>query len=173
MVFTCIHTAVAAYLNITTRFSATRRNPKTPQIQKLKSQKYPTTPQTPPLCPGSEATTFTHLPPKDDFFIDSPPQSLAETIKLSESEPANTRIRKFNKMEGENFGVGLRNGENLGLGYERFELFEVEDGSNTGNGCVRSNFDYGKFEFYEVNSDSEFENDDEFDDVEEEKILGW
>ncbi|KAL2464131.1 GTP-binding protein OBGC [Forsythia ovata] len=173
MAFTCIHTAAAASPNIVPRSSAARRNPKTPQIRKLNSQKYPTTPQPPPLSAGGEATTFTRLPPKDDFFIDSPPQSLAETIKLSESEPAVTRTRKFNKKGGGKSGVGLRNGEvkeNLGLGYE---LYEVEDGSNTGNGGERSDFDYGKFELYEVNSDSEFENDDDFDDVEEEEILGF
>ncbi|KAL2502888.1 GTP-binding protein OBGC [Forsythia ovata] len=150
--------------------------PKTLQLQKLKSQKYSTTLQPPPLSIGGEATTFTRLPPKDDFFIDSPPQSLAETIKLSESEPAITRTRKFNKKEGRKYRVGLRNGEvkkNLGLGYERFELYEVEDGSNTGNDCERSDFDFGNFELYEVNSDSEFENYDEFDYVEEEEILGW
>ncbi|CAA3010965.1 GTP-binding OBGC, chloroplastic [Olea europaea subsp. europaea] len=174
MAYSCVYTA--ASLNFTPRSSSARRNPKAPQIRKLKSQKYPTNRRPPPFSSGGEATTFTRLPPKDDFFIDSPSQSLAETIKLSESEtPAATRTRKFYKKGGEKSGFGSRNGEvkeNAGLSDERFELYEVKDGSDTGNVSERSDFDYGKFELYEVNSDSEFENDD-FDDVEEEEILGY
>ncbi|KAL2549889.1 GTP-binding protein OBGC [Forsythia ovata] len=100
MAVTCIHTT-ATCLNITPRFLAAHRNPKTPQIRKLKSQKYSTIPQLSSLSAGDEATTFTRLPPVYLDWLDL-------TVRISQPD---------------------------------LELYVVEDGSNTGNGCERSDFE--------------------------------
>ncbi|KAL2533018.1 NB-ARC domain-containing protein [Abeliophyllum distichum] len=109
-----------------------------------------------------------------------------EVLKL---ESASIEVNEWNPNEGEFQQLRFLKLHNMGgriegnnpisdrIGEKQSKIgkkgLKVDDGFNTGNGCERSDFDYGKFELYEVNSDLEFENDDEFDGVEEEEILGW
>lgn len=94
---------------------------------------------------GGDATTYTCLPPKDDFFIPLQKNPIKE-VKLSDLKPS---------KNGNDFGKK----SDLGL--------ESED-DNGNNG-----FDYENFELYEVGSDSDYENNDDFDEYcdEDEEIL--
>ncbi|GER55929.1 GTPase Obg [Striga asiatica] len=132
-----------------------RYSTKSTKTRTLKSRKYP--PPPPPLLSstdaGGDATTFTRLPPKDDFIPDSPAsQSLVEVIKLSQSKPAAV---KPNNLDKERVRRSVHDGFN--------DLVEEND--------EKSQFDYGKFELYEIGSDEEEEDgvDDEFDKEEEEE----
>ncbi|XP_059632700.1 GTP-binding protein OBGC, chloroplastic isoform X1 [Cornus florida] len=126
-------------------------NPKHELRTRTTSHKFP--PPSLSSVSGGDATTFTRLPPKDDFFLpsfDTAHQSSTE-VKLSEStitmSSSNSKPLK-NKFEIENDGLSTEE--------EKLE------------------FDYGKFELFEVNSDSDDESDEDFnDDVEDDGILGF
>ncbi|KAL3648863.1 hypothetical protein CASFOL_005266 [Castilleja foliolosa] len=134
-----------------------RISTKKPKPQKLKPLKSP--PPRPPLASstvdGGEATTFTRLPPKDDFTFDSSVlKSLTEVIKLSETKPPAITTKKFDDKLGEKYGFDSSNDVNGNEVNDEFDENEEEPG-----------FDYGRFELYEVGSDDE----DDFE--EEEKVL--
>ncbi|KAI3469419.1 hypothetical protein Pfo_026082 [Paulownia fortunei] len=144
-----------------------RISTKNPKNQKLKSRNYP--PPPPPLSStveGGDATTFTRLPPKDDFGFDNlASQSLTDVIKLSDSKPAATKTKKFDQKLGEKYGFDSRNGiseEISGLGYE---VNDERNGKKMG-------FDYGRFELYEVGSDDDDEEEDDFDGEEGLMVFG-
>ncbi|XP_052191483.1 GTP-binding protein OBGC, chloroplastic [Diospyros lotus] len=96
---------------------------------------------------GGEATTYTRLPPKDDFYLplfDSSYQPSAE-VKLSELNEAD--------QKASNYAV------------EREAVEEVFN--------VRSGFDSGKYELFEVDSDSDWgEDEDEDDDGFGDEVVG-
>ncbi|KAI8561595.1 hypothetical protein RHMOL_Rhmol04G0352400 [Rhododendron molle] len=94
---------------------------------------------------GRDATTYTRLPPRDDFVLpsfDSPPHSSA-VVKLSDFDVA----------------APTTSGD----------VIESEDDE------LRSNlgFDYGKFELFEVNSDSEEEEEEEEEEDYDLKLMGF
>ncbi|KAI4317622.1 hypothetical protein L6164_025479 [Bauhinia variegata] len=121
------------------------RNPK--PNPKLKSQigKY-RSPLEPVVLSGAEATTYTRLPPKDDYS-DSISSSASE-VKLSDSTPP--------KFEDEI-------DELVSEGEEDEQVNEVQNGNFVGS--------YEKFEIFEGNGGFEF---DKYDDEEEnDEILGF
>lgn len=123
--------------------------------RKLKSRKYP--PPPPPLLSstvdGGDATTFTRLPPKDDFSSAS--QSLAEVIKLSESKPAAVKPKK---LDQERLTRTVYDGDET-----NGELNDWDEENDE-----KSRFHYGKFELYEIGSDDEEDGvGGNFDDEEE------
>ncbi|KAL2229785.1 GTP-binding protein OBGC, chloroplastic [Sesamum indicum] len=147
-----------------------RPSNKNPKTRKLKSLSYPPPALHSSAVEGGDATTFTRLPPKDDFIFDNlASQSLSEEIKLSDSNPAATTTRKLDEKLGEKYGFDSRNGisqENLGLGYEGYEVTDDLDDENEGNderSGKNMRFDYGRFELYEVGSDDEHDDEDDFD----------
>ncbi|KAF5941733.1 hypothetical protein HYC85_019375 [Camellia sinensis] len=82
----------------------------------------------PPLPPlssvsgGDAATTYTRLPPKDDFFLSSLHSSTE--VKLSELNISTRKIENDESSQEEELFD-----ENLGLSYGKFELFEVNSDS--------------------------------------------
>ncbi|KAI4345454.1 hypothetical protein L6164_012577 [Bauhinia variegata] len=100
------------------------RNPKSnpnfkPQIGKYRS------PPEPVVLPGGEATTYTRLPPKDDYS--DPVFGSASEVKLSDSTPPRfeDEIDELVSEGEEDEQVnGARNGNFVGS-YEKFEVFEV------------------------------------------------
>ncbi|KAI3804622.1 hypothetical protein L1987_26316 [Smallanthus sonchifolius] len=104
--------------------------PKNPNTKKFN------TISTPPLSSvsGGQATTFTRLPPKDDFFI---PSESSSEIKLSDLA---VPIHKQNKHSS--------------VGKHKIIEDDLESDSD------EEDFDYGKFELFEVNSDDEFDDDE-------------
>lgn len=114
-----------------------------------KSRSFPPLPLS--FVSGGEATTYTRLPPKDDFFItpfESPSQSATE-VKLSDLSLAQFSIQKpsVNEIEDE---VGEFSSEDEELG-----------------------FDYGKFELFELNSDDENDSDYDEDENGDEELIGF
>ncbi|KAK4483289.1 hypothetical protein RD792_010474 [Penstemon davidsonii] len=137
--------------------------------RKPKSRNYPPPAPLSTAVDGGEATTFTRLPPKDDFF----PSNLAEVIKLSDATHTSSKTKKFDeKFHGIDSG-----NEKLDLGLlQGFEVnndFDFE-GENEGNNnensssSKRMGFDYERFELYEVGSDDE----DDFDGEEAAMVFG-
>ncbi|KZV27739.1 GTP-binding protein OBGC, chloroplastic [Dorcoceras hygrometricum] len=123
---------------------------------------------------GGEATSYTRLPPKDDFVIDnSPSQVFAEVIKLSDFKLKPIKTRKFYHKFGEDSGFSSTNEnvkENFELDCDDFELHDMnldseDEGEDEDEGFRKTvGFDYGRFELYEMNSDSEYhDHDDDFD----------
>lgn len=75
---------------------------------------------------GVEATTYTRLPPKEDFSLpsfDSSSSQFSSEVKLSESSLATEISREF---ENSNSEEEEEDGD-LGLNYGKFEIFEVDD----------------------------------------------
>ncbi|KAF7146793.1 hypothetical protein RHSIM_Rhsim04G0218700 [Rhododendron simsii] len=134
------------------------RNPNKPLPKKLPSKSHPNPnnqrnrrrrkfppPSLSTSGGGGDATTYTHLPPRDDFVLpsfDSPPYSSA-VVKLSDFDVA----------------APTTSGD----------VIESEDDE------LRSNlgFDYGKFELFEVNSDSEDEEEEEEEEDYDLKLMGF
>ncbi|XP_028122434.1 GTP-binding protein OBGC, chloroplastic-like isoform X1 [Camellia sinensis] len=81
-------------------------------------------PPPPPLSSvsGGDATTYTRLPPKDDFFLSSLHSSTE--VKLSELNISTRKIENDESSQEEELFD-----ENLGLSYGKFELFEVNSDS--------------------------------------------
>lgn len=150
---------------MSTNTNRRRQNTKPPQ---LKSGEFrPPPPIT--TAAGDTATTYTRLPPKDDFFLPSLQDSTEITLsELTIPTPAENRKQELDSLDDENV-------ENLRFDYGKFELYEVNDdfedeseddfdenddvdGEMEGNGS-RVFEGSGKFELYEVNDDFD-ENDD-------------
>ncbi|KAL0414698.1 UNVERIFIED_CONTAM: GTP-binding protein OBGC, chloroplastic [Sesamum radiatum] len=121
-----------------------RVSTKSPKTRKLKSGSYPPPALHSRAVEGGDATTFTRLPPKDDFVFDNlASQSVSE--------------------------------ENLGLGYEGYEVtddFDDENEENDEGSGKNMRFDYGRFELYEVGSDDEHDDEDDFDGEEGLMVFG-
>ncbi|KAK4405596.1 GTP-binding protein OBGC, chloroplastic [Sesamum angolense] len=156
-----------------------RVSTKNPKTRKLKSQSFPPPALHSSAVEGGDATTFTRLPPKDDFVFDNlASQSVSEVIKLSDSNPAATRTRELDEKFGEKYRFDSRNGisqENLGLGYEGYEMtddFDDENEENDEGSGKNMRFDYGRFELYEVGSDDEHDDEDDFDGEEGLMVFG-
>lgn len=76
---------------------------------------------------GAEATTYTRLPPKEDFSLpsfDSSSYQFASEIKLSESSLA-AEIRREIDEEDDDDDEANGVGDNWELNYGKFEVFEV------------------------------------------------
>ncbi|KAK6930127.1 GTP-binding protein OBG, C-terminal [Dillenia turbinata] len=73
--------------------------------------------------PGGEDTSFTRLPPKDDFFSDG----ISEVVKLSDSSPiifnefVETDVKGLSEEEEAEDFEG-----NLGFGFGKYEVFDEE-----------------------------------------------
>ncbi|KAG7996091.1 hypothetical protein I3843_01G142400 [Carya illinoinensis] len=116
------------------------RNPNPKPKLKTQSGRYKS-PSEPVALSAGEATTYTRLPPKEDFSV--PSLNLSHEVKLSESV--------IKKVENE---------------FEGLNSEEEEDSVKNGD----LGYKYGKFEIFEVNSDSEYDEGD--DDFEEEEAEG-
>ncbi|XP_031098913.1 GTP-binding protein OBGC, chloroplastic [Ipomoea triloba] len=125
------------------------RRPKSNHRQLKSGEFRPPTPLS--TSAGDTATTFTRLPPKDDFCV-SPPRN-SEEIRLYESSIP-FEVKQFrSEVDAE--------------GTEFSEIDESEE---------HSGFDYGKFELYEVDSDNEFDGSDDEDDDEDDDddlVIGY
>lgn len=150
---------------VSTNASRRRQNPNRPQ---LKSGEFR---PPPPITTGAgdTATTYTRLPPKDDFFL----PSLQVSTEITLSELTIPTPAKNIKQEMDSLDDG--NVENLRFDYGKFELYDVNDdfedvsedefdenddvdGQMEGSGS--SVFEgSGKFELYEISDDFD-ENDD-------------
>ncbi|XP_059280631.1 GTP-binding protein OBGC, chloroplastic [Lycium ferocissimum] len=141
-----------------------RRKQQKPNPPQLKSGEFrPPPPIT--TATGDTATTFTRLPPKDDFF--SPKLQDSTEITLFESTkptPSKNLEKQLDLLDDDNV-------ENLRFDYGKFELYEVKDDSEDENDEVDGAMEgtksrvfegSGKFELYEVDNDFD-ENDDEGD----------
>lgn len=107
---------------------------------------------------GGEATTFTCLPPRDDFDSDNLAlDSLTEIIKLSDFKPSSTKPNKFDQRLETKYGFDSRNRIS-----EVNDEFEYENEGND-DGGENVGYDYGRFELYEVGSDDEDDVDGEED----------
>ncbi|KAF3628050.1 putative GTP-binding protein OBGC1, chloroplastic [Capsicum annuum] len=145
-------------------YTNTNRKKQNPSRRQLKSGEFrPPPPVT--TGAGETATTYTRLPPKDDFFLPSLQDSTEITLsQLIIPTPAKKNIkREFDSLDDENV-------ENLRFDYGKFELYEVSDDDDFDendddvDGEMEGTGSDGKFELYEVNDD--FEDDfDEDDDV--------
>lgn len=134
--------------------------------RKLKPRKF----RPPPLLPlstaveGGDATTFTRLPPRDDFgFDDLALQSVSEVIKLADIKAPAPKVKpkKFDqKPVEENVFDSIigASEENSGPKYVVDDEFDEEEGIVKKVGYDDDN---GRFELYEVGSDDEFDDDDE------------
>ncbi|KAL8264116.1 hypothetical protein R6Q59_022246 [Mikania micrantha] len=111
------------------RKQLTPKNPNTKNLNTINA---------PPLSSvsGGQATTFTRLPPKDDFFI---PYDSSSEIKLSDLVVPTHKQKKLNKPNP-----------------------KIEDDAEIDSDSDEedSGFDYGKFELYEVNSDDECDDEE-------------
>ncbi|MCE3215682.1 hypothetical protein HAX54_003185 [Datura stramonium] len=148
---------------VSTNTNRRRQNPNRPQ---LKSGEF-RSPAPITTTAGDTATTYTRLPPKDDFFLPSLQDSTEITLsELTISTPAKNLKQELDSLDDENV-------ENSRFDYGKFELYEVEDdfedvseddfdenddmdGEMEGSGSREGS---GKFELYEVNDDFD-ENDD-------------
>ncbi|KAL3380300.1 hypothetical protein AABB24_000768 [Solanum stoloniferum] len=144
-----------------------RRSQKPNPPQRKSGEFRPPSPIT--TAAGDAATTFTRLPPKDDFFL----PSLQDSTEITLSELTIPTPAKNPKQELDDENV-----ENVRFDYGKFELYEVDDdfedeseddfdenddvdGEMEGTGS-RVFEGSGKFELYEVND--EFDEDDDGDD---------
>ncbi|KAK4379990.1 hypothetical protein RND71_001852 [Anisodus tanguticus] len=135
------------------------QNPKNHRPQLKSGEFRPPPPIT--TASGDTATTYTRLPPKDDFFIPSLQDSTE--ISLFESSiatPSKNLDIELDLLDDENVG-------NLRFDYAKFELYEVNDEDDENDdvdgemeGSGKRVFEGSrKFELYEVN-DEDDENDD-------------
>lgn len=125
-------------------FCKIKRSPRKAKPRKL-------TPNPNPLLksrafPQLEATTYTRLPPKDDFISD--PSQLSPEITLSDLNSS------FPDLSGRKSQENVEKDE---IGSDDEEL----------------GFDYGKFELFEVGSDDDDEEEDFDDDDDDEVVLGF
>ncbi|CAN4113584.1 unnamed protein product [Withania somnifera] len=140
----------------------TNRKRQNPNRRQLKSGEFrPPPPIT--TASGDTATTYTRLPPKDDFFLPSLQDSTEITLsELTIPTSAKNRKQELGLLDDENV-------DNLRFDYGKFELYEVTDdfedvsedefdenddvdGEMEGYGS-RAFEGSGKFEFYEVSND--------------------
>ncbi|KAL9161374.1 hypothetical protein ABFS82_07G017600 [Erythranthe guttata] len=155
--------------------SRQRISTRTPSARKLKSRNYqPPPPSLSPTVEGGEATTFTRLPPRDDFGSDDLALlSLCEVVKLSDVKPAGTSTTS--KPDKSDQNLVKRNGFVSKNSFSNGKLSldpEVDELSGDGDDDddeidtegSKMGFDYGRFELYEVGSDDEVE---EYSDGEE------
>ncbi|XP_057771995.1 GTP-binding protein OBGC, chloroplastic [Salvia miltiorrhiza] len=130
--------------------------------QKSRNFRPPPPPPKPPLSSaveGGEATTFTRLPPRDDFgFDDLASQSVSEVIKLADIKAPAIKTKKINPKNGESKGFGSR----IGVSEEKLSLDDEFDDEDEGI-VKKVGYDYGRFELYEVGSDNDDDDDDDFD----------
>ncbi|KAL8515591.1 hypothetical protein ACS0TY_014329 [Phlomoides rotata] len=162
---TILHFKLLASSRPQTNSNKHRISTNLPKARKQKSQNPPPRPLS-STVEGGEATTFTRLPPKDDFGFDSlASQSLAEVIKLADIKPAVTKTKTLDQKLGEKYVPKSRNG----VSEEKWDHdnFDDEDEEKDENG-KESGVDYGRFELYEVGSDDE----DEFDEEEDAIVFG-
>lgn len=150
-----------------TNSSGQRPPTKNTKARKLKSRNFrPPPPPTPPLSSveGGDATTFTRLPPKDDFGFDElASQSVSEVIKLADIKASAIKTKKIDPKIGDNKGFGSR----IGVSEEKLDLDDELD--NEDEGIVKKvGYDYGRFELYEVGSD---DSDDDVDSDGEEGFM--
>lgn len=97
---------------------------------------------------GDEATTYTRLPPKEDFSLpsfDSSSYQFASEIKLSDSSSATEIRREIDDLTAE-------------------EDEEEERGGEENGGEANWKMNYGKFEIFEVDGEEEDEDEDEQED---------
>lgn len=158
-----------------TNSSKQRVPTKNSRARKLKPRKF-RPPPTPPSSAvvGGDATTFTRLPPRDDFgFDDLASQSVSEVIRLADIKaPApKVKTKKFDQIPAEKSvfdSIISASEEKSSVNYVVDDEFDDEE-----EGIVKKvgyDDDNGRFELYEVGSDDEFDDDDE-DEVDGEEGL--
>lgn len=152
-----------------TNSSRQRFSTKNTKARKLKSRNSrPPPPSHSTAVEGGDATTFTRLPPKDDFgFDDLASQSVSEVIRLAECKAPSAKTKKLDQTLVRTNGFGSRYGvseEKVGIDYEVSEDFDDEDEGIDEKSVKNVGYDYGRFELYEVGSDDEDADDDEDDD---------
>lgn len=113
------------------RRSANKKSFRNPNLNpKFKRQisRYKPPPE-PVVLPGGEATTYTRLPPKDDYEYFAP----SSEVKLSESTPATLKDEADELIGEEEEDEDVDDEvvyDNLGGNYEKFEIFEGKGGSD-------------------------------------------
>ncbi|KAK7815170.1 GTP-binding protein OBGC, chloroplastic [Quercus suber] len=121
-----------------------------PNKFKTQSNRYKSPPEPIVLSPGGEATTYTRLPPKEDFSV--PSLNLSSVVKLADSAlpKIQTEIPDFiSEDEGED---------------------EVEEEGLNGN----LNLNYGELELFEDDSDSDYDEEEYESEVEEDsEVVGF
>lgn len=106
---------------------------------------------------GGEATTYSRLPPKDDFFLPILNDPVKE-IKLSESSAA--KAPKLDNSSGKRADLGVA----IGGDEEKFELYEVGSDSDYEDEDYSSNdFDQGEETLGFSGGAEEYEFDESFD----------
>lgn len=104
-----------------------------------------------PFAAGGEATTYTRLPPKEDFSL---PSLESSVLKLSESEIANARTTLtpvINKEKGEK-------SRELGFDMEKYEFFEVDSDEEDEDDAEAEEYDYVEgFSVEEIEGEEEEE----------------
>ncbi|XP_028783840.1 GTP-binding protein OBGC, chloroplastic [Neltuma alba] len=124
------------------------RNPKiSPKFKKHIGTYRP--PPEPVMLPGGEATTYTRLPPKDDYEYSAP----SLEVKLYEASPATIKEEVDELLDEEEeddlIDEDVVRG-NLGRNYKKFGIFEVNDDSE---------YEYGDGE--ELEEEDDDDDDDE------------
>ncbi|KAK1430812.1 hypothetical protein QVD17_13847 [Tagetes erecta] len=134
-------------LSFISPYAQSRSKPRKQFTPKNPNLKNPNTIKTPPLssASGGQATTFTRLPPKDDFVI---PSLSSSEIKLSD---LTVPVHKQNKPSSK-----IKHNAREAVKDIVEDVLEDDEEEEEDSG-----FDYGKFELFEVNSDDEFDDDDE------------
>ncbi|KAH6756201.1 GTP1/OBG family protein [Perilla frutescens var. hirtella] len=152
--------------------STGRRVPtKKAKARKVKSRNLgPQPPSLSSTVEGGDATTFTRLPPRDDFGFDSlASQAVSEVIKLADCKAPAAKTKKVDQKLGGKKGLDSRKG----VSEEKLEV--DDDFDDEGEGIVKKvGFDYGRFELYEVGSDAEDDDDEGDDNLDgEEGLMGF
>lgn len=160
-----------------TNSSRQRISTKNTKARKLKSPNFrPPPPSHSTAVEGGDATTFTRLPPKDDFgFDDLASQSVSEVIRLAECKAPSAKTKKLDQDLGGKNRSGSRNGvseEKVGIDYEVSDDFDDEDEGIDEKNVKKAGYDYGRFELYEVGSDDEDPDDDDLDGEEGLMVVG-
>ncbi|XP_042050511.1 GTP-binding protein OBGC, chloroplastic-like [Salvia splendens] len=147
-----------------TNSSGQRVSTKITKARKQKSRNFRPPPNPPQSAgEGGEATTFTRLPPKDDFgFDDLASHSVSQVVKLADIKFPAIKTKKIDPSHGEKRGFAPKIGvteEELSLDHEVDDGFDDED-----EGIVKKvGYDYGRYELYEVGSGNDDDDDDDDD----------
>ena len=130
-----------------------RKQPlRNPNKFKTQSNRYKSPPEPIVLSPGGEATTYTRLPPKEDFSV--PSLNLSSVVKLSDSA--------LPKIQNEI--------PDLISDDEDEDEDEVEEEGVNGN----LNLNYGELDLFEDDSDSDYDEEEYESEVEEDsEVVGF
>ncbi|XP_042056950.1 GTP-binding protein OBGC, chloroplastic-like isoform X1 [Salvia splendens] len=146
-----------------TNSSGQRVPAKITNARKQKSRNFRPPPNPPQSAgEGGEATTFTRLPPKDDFgFDDLASHSVSQVVKLADIKFPAIKTKKIDPSHGERRGFSPK----IGVTEEELSLEVDDEFDDEDEGIVKKvGYDYGRYELYEVGSDNDDDDDDDGDD---------